>query len=121
MNWFKLVPIIIAWVPHVVRGVVTIEALFGSGKTGAEKREAVLLYLGETSTKLGLPWGDQAIEVVDSIIETVVRFLNLFRVFSKGEQPALPSQGTPEVNVAQVIHQSDAALEAFLNRTSSGQ
>lgn len=123
MNWFKLVPIIIAWVPHVVRGVVTIEALFANGKTGEEKREAVLLYLSETSERLGLPWGEQAIEVVDSIIETVVRFLNLFKVFTKGDQPALPevqalARTMPEVNVKEVIHQSDPALEAFLARTN---
>jgi hypothetical protein len=81
MNVFRLVPLVIAWLPHVIAAVSVVEAVFGSGKSGVEKRELVLSFLRRVSSQLGLPWGDRAVEAVALTIDAVVGILNLVGTF----------------------------------------
>jgi hypothetical protein len=112
------------WGPHVISAVYLIEQLFGSGLSGPEKKEAVLAWLREKQQKLGLPWGEQVIVVVGSLIDTVVGLLNLLGVFRRTQdlspdELAAAEAAAAGVNTANVhrVVESDPELAAFLTKT----
>ena len=45
MAFLKWIPTALAWLPHVIAGIVVIESVLGPGKTGAEKKQAVLAWI----------------------------------------------------------------------------
>lgn len=90
MTFLKFIPLFLLWIKPVIGAVMTIEALFGGGLTGEEKKQRVLEYLRELNdTKLNLPWGDDAINTISNIIDSVVWFLNKYGFFThKDEESA---------------------------------
>lgn len=124
MTFLKLVPLILVWIKPVIGAVMTIEALFGSGLNGAEKKERVLEYLRELNEKtLKLPWGDDALRVVDEIIDKVVWFLNKYGIFkhNDSEDPEAVNAVRAVLRVADAhegkVEEGDPALRDFINKT----
>lgn len=124
MTFLKLVPLFFVWIKPVIGAVMTIEALFGSGLTGMEKKERVLEYLRELNEKtLNLPWGEDAIQVVDDLIDKVVWFLNKYGIFKHNddEDPEAVRAVRAVVDVAEAhkgkVADSDPALRDFIAKT----
>lgn len=80
------IPLVMTWLPVVMAGVTIIESLFGSEKSGPEKKEAVLAWLARAGEKLGLPWTERALEVVSGLIDVVVDVLNFIGSFRHAEE-----------------------------------
>jgi hypothetical protein len=122
MTFLKFVPLFFVWIKPVIGAVMTIEALFGSGLTGEEKKDRVLEYLRELNdTTLNLPWGDDAIEIVGELIDKVVWFLNKYGIFKHNddEDPEAVRAVRAVVNVAEAhkgkVTDSDPELNAFVS------
>lgn len=75
------IPLVMTWLPIVMAGVTIFESLFGSEKSGAEKKEAVLAWLRRVGEKLGMPWTERALEVVSNLIDVVVDVMNFVGSF----------------------------------------
>jgi len=123
VKYFTYIPILIAWLPEIIKAVTIIEAVLDPKTPGAEKKQAVLAYLSQVAEKTKLPWGEQAIGVVSSVIDTVVGILNFLRVFSKAaDKPAEVTDAEPIVTAASVNEQvveameHDPILDAFLSK-----
>jgi hypothetical protein len=124
MNVLRLIPVILAWLPHAIAAVAVIEAVLGPGKTGAEKKKLVLDYLQSTATKLGLPWGEQAVRAVDLVIDAIVGIMNFIGAFrhTAEEEPeivqvaATIAAASKSVTAATVNAVDDSALTAFKNK-----
>lgn len=129
MNIFRVLPLIVKYAPLVYSAVNIVEDLYGSTKSGPEKKELVMAWLSNTARQLALPWGDAAIGVVSNLIDTVVGIYNFIGLFrsrsSEGEEPAEVQAATVEVaaqteatvkeNVRKVTEQ-DPELAAFLEK-----
>lgn len=123
---FRFIPIIIKWMPLVISAITTVESLFGSGMTGAQKKEKVLAWLSRLAKERNLPWGEDAINVISDLIDTVVGIMNFVGLFRNreavefnelGEQEELASSTAPAstANVAKAKEQ-DPELAAFLEK-----
>lgn len=123
MNIIQWLSIGIKWGPHVISAVYLIETLFGSGMTGAEKKEAVMAWLHEQQAKLNLPWGGQVIDIISNMIDTVVGLLNLLGVF-KREKDLSPAEiesgkaaaATVDRAGLNEVVESDPELQRFMTR-----
>lgn len=121
MNVLRLIPLVIAWLPHAIAAVTVIEAVIGPSKTGAEKKKLVLDYLRSTSLKLGLPWGDSAIKAIELAIDAIVGIMNFIGQFrhAADEEPEVAAAAAVVANVrnafpaASTALEDDAALTAF--------
>ena len=124
MNVIRLIPIILAWLPHAIAAVAVIEAVLGPGKTGAEKKKIVLEYLQSTAAKLGLPWGEQAVKAIELVIDAIVGIMNFIGAFrhTAEEEPEIVEAAasiaavskTPDVALANAV--ADPVLAAFKNQ-----
>jgi hypothetical protein len=101
MQLFRLVPIILKWLPHVVSAVTLIE-LFASDRSGAEKKAAALSWLERTSEKMDLPWGAHVKSTVAGLIDAAVGVANLVGYFAKG-QKAKPAN--PDVELSRFLQE----------------
>lgn len=128
MNIFRSLPLIIKYAPLVYSAVNIIEDLYGSAVPGPEKKRIVLAWLADTSTRLNLPWGDAAVQVVSNLIDTVVGIYNFIGVFrnkedaDESEELKVATQSVvsdtkerADANVRQVTEQ-DPALKAFMEQ-----
>lgn len=106
MALFKLIPLILKWIPHVITAVSLVEVL-ASDKPGAEKKKAAMQWLEKTAAKMQLPWGGQAVQVVGNLVDASVGVANLVGAFRTKEEALKPV-------IAAAQH--DAELEAFLNQ-----
>lgn len=121
MNVIRLIPIILAWLPHAIAAVTVIEAVLGPGKTGAEKKQLVLAYLQSTADKLGLPWGEQAVNAIGLVIDAIVGILNFIGTFrhTAEEEPEITQAANLMAASAPVAIKTvdeDAALTHFKNQ-----
>jgi hypothetical protein len=123
IRFFTYIPILIAWLPKIIEAVTVIEAVLDPKTSGPEKKHAVLAYLSDVAKKTKLPWGDQAIQVIDSVIDTVVGILNFLRIFThRGDKPAevveAPAAVTPAAVTERVADamKDDPVLDAFLGK-----
>lgn len=121
MRYLQYIPIIIAWLPHVIAGVAVVEGVTSKETTGAQKKALVLDYLRATATRLGLAWGEQAIKAIELLIDAAVMILNLAGVFkhsAETEPDVLEAQADAPIQLAlQSVNAADPALEAFMERT----
>jgi hypothetical protein len=123
VKFFTYVPIVLAWLPEIVKAVMIIEAVLDPKVPGAEKKQAVLAYLSQVAEKSKLPWGDQAVEVISSVIDTVVGIFNFLRVFLKGGETADAVEAPPVVTADAVNERvadamaHDPVLDSFLSKT----
>jgi hypothetical protein len=109
MNVIRLIPILLAWLPHAIAAVAVVEAVLGPGKTGAEKKKLVLDYLQSTASKLALPWGEQAVAAIGLVIDAVVGILNFIGAFRH------TADETPEIKQAAAV--VSAAAPAFATKS----
>ena len=123
VSFLRFIPLAIVWIPHVIRGVIVIESLFGSGKPGEEKKAAVLAWLSATGARLGLPWTGAAIAAISDLIDTVVSILNFVGAFRGGGEAidagVLVSDETAVVtnrSIADAL-EDDPELAAFMERS----
>lgn len=124
MNIIQWLSIGIKWGPHVISAVYLIETLFGSGMTGAEKKEAVMAWLRKQQEALQLPWGDQAIGIISNMIDTVVGILNLLGVFRHTEElseadleSGREAAATVKIQNVHAVIAEDPELSAFMAKT----
>jgi len=103
MALFKLIPLILKWIPHVITAVSLVEVL-ASDKPGSEKKKAAMAWLEKTSAKMNLPWGTQAVQVVSNLVDASVGVANLVGAFRAKEEVLAP------------VPVRDPELEAFLNQ-----
>jgi hypothetical protein len=105
MAVFKLIPLILKWLPHVVTAVSLIEVL-ASDKPGAEKKRAAMAWLEKTSAKLNLPWGGQAVNVVGNLVDASVGVANLVGAFRPKEEVLKPVETpAPDPDLEQFLAQ----------------
>ena len=90
MQFLKMVPIVLRWLPHVV-GAVSLIEVFASQKSGAEKKVAAMAWLQRTSDKMNLPWGPKVAPVVSGLIDAAVGIANLVGHFRHAERLAVPA------------------------------
>jgi hypothetical protein len=125
VKFFTYVPILIAWLPEIIKAVTIIEAVLDPKVPGAEKKQAVMAYLSQVAEKSKLPWGDQAVEVISSVIDTVVGIFNFLRVFLKGGEAPDTVEAPPVVTADYVnervadVMAHDPVLESFLSKTKA--
>ena len=122
MRFLQFVPLIIAWLPHVIAGIAVVESVASNGKSGAQKKEIVLDYLRATALRLGLSWGDQAVRAIDLLIDAAVTILNLLGIFKHEEEEALDvAEARRDAPILKVVEASldDDALISFMERTRS--
>lgn len=81
MKLFTLVPILLAWLPEIIKAVAIFEAVLDPKTPGPEKKAAVMAYLSDVAAKSKLPWGPQAVQLIGGIIDTVVGILNFIGQF----------------------------------------
>lgn len=81
MKLFTLVPILLAWLPEIIKAVAVFEAVLDPKTPGPEKKAAVMAYLSDVAAKSKLPWGPQAVQLIGGIIDTVVGILNFIGQF----------------------------------------
>jgi len=104
MHILRFIPIMLAWLPHVVAGIVMIESVVGKSTNGREKKALVLEYLKATAGKLHLTWGDTAITALSMLIDSVVLIMNIVGGFKHKDQE------DPEVSEARDSLPSNAYL-----------
>jgi len=132
MNIFSRISLIFTWLPFVVSAVSVVEAMFNPATPGADKKAAALAYLSTVAEKIGLPWGDAAVEVISNLIDTVVTIANFIGRFVKGadaspedvevlNSPAVKGAAPPieiaRKNVAERVAK-DPVLDAFMKQTA---
>ncbi len=124
------IPLILRWMPLVLTGVSVVEGLFGSAKPGSEKKAEVFAWLRKAGEKAGLPWTEQAIEVLDRLIDVIVDILNFFGVFKHTSEYdeaeveahaaiAVATSGVTDEHVRKVVTE-DALLKEFMEKTKRG-
>lgn len=126
MNVLQLVPLVLAWLPHVIAAVSVVEAVFGSGKSGSEKRALVIDFLRSTAEKLHLPWGDAAIRAIELVIDAVVGILNFVGAFRHGVDVEPEVQQAARLMASAPASTSNVALDdpaliEFKNRLRVGE
>jgi hypothetical protein len=120
MKFLQFVPLILAWLPHVIAGVAVVEGVTSKSTTGAEKKRLVLDYLRATALRLGLAWGDQAVKAIDLLIDAAVTILNLAGVFRHDEDAdpvVTEARADAPVRAATRSAAEDPELAAFMERT----
>lgn len=126
MNLFRFIPLLFQWGGTVVSAVVTIESLFGSGLSGAEKKERVMAFLSKVQKDQNLPWGEDVLGVIGNLIDTVVGILNFTGLFRRGQDASdedvsaaaavvVDTATVTNANVAKAKEQ-DPELAAFLDK-----
>lgn len=124
MRYLTFIPIILAWLPHVIAGVAVVEGVVSKDTSGEAKKKLVLDYLRATATRLGLSWGEQAVKAIELLIDAAVMILNLAGVFKHAdvtEPEVLEAQDDAPVKTATVKPvNSDPELTAFMERTRAG-
>lgn len=128
MKLFTLVPILLAWLPEIIKAVAIFEAVLDPKTPGAEKKAAVMAYLSDVAAKSKLPWGPQAVELIGGIIDTVVGILNFIGQFrhkkdmDPEEVEAISTAATVSPSLVAekvaVKAEQDEALDAFLRKVS---
>lgn len=123
MTFLKYIPLFLLWIKPAIGAVMTIEALFGGGLSGPEKKARVLEYLKELNdTKLKLPWGDDALNIIGNIIDSVVWFLNKYGFFTHNseEKPEdiLATKAAIEIAGSHNDKVADPALAEFMAKTA---
>lgn len=126
MKLFALVPVLLAWLPEIIKAVFIFEATLDPKTPGPEKKAVVMAYLGEVAAKSKLPWGPQAVELIDGIIDTVVGILNFIGQFrhkkdmDPSEVEAISTASTASsalvAEKVAVRAEQDEALDAFLRK-----
>lgn len=125
MKLFTLVPVLLAWLPEIIKAVTIFEAVLDPKTPGAEKKATVMAYLSQVAAKSKLPWGPQAVEVIGGIIDTVVsvmNFLNKFRHKSDvptEEVEAASAASIPQAEVKTQVAKAaegDEVLDEFLGK-----
>lgn len=118
MTILRLIPLILAWLPHAIAAVTVIEAVVGPGKTGAEKKALVLAYLRSTAEKLGLPWGDSAVKAIELAIDAIVGIMNFIGQFrhTAEEEPEITAAATTLAAASVSAPDRDEVLAAFKNQ-----
>jgi hypothetical protein len=122
MRYLQFIPIIIAWLPHVIAGVAVVEGVASKTVTGAEKKTLVLDYLRATALRLGLAWGDQAVKAIELLIDAAVTILNMLGVFKHDdviEPEVQEAKADAPVRIATATVNSDPELLAFMERTKA--
>lgn len=119
MRFLTLIPIILAWLPHVIAGVAVVEGVASKETTGEQKKKLVLDYLRATATRLGLTWGEQAVKAVELLIDAVVTILNIAGVFkhTNATEPEVLEAKADAPVTASTRMNSDPELVAFMERT----
>lgn len=119
----KHLPLVLAWLPHVLTGVTLFEGLLDRNTSGADKKAAVLAWLSTLAEKSGLPWGEAALEVISGLIDTVVSVLNFVGSFThKADDPPglsnAPAAADPVVVTRAVTQRAsaDPELAALLTK-----
>jgi len=84
LKWLAFVPVVVRWTPKVIETVVVVEGLFSSVKPGAVKKAEALSLLRGVATEAGWSWGDGVVEALSSLIDTVVRIMNAYKIFKHG-------------------------------------
>lgn len=124
MRYLTFIPIILAWLPHVIAGVAVVEGVVSKDTTGEAKKKLVLDYLRATATRLGLSWGEQAVKAIELLIDAAVMILNLAGVFKHSdvtEPEVLEAKDDAPIKTATVkLVNSDPELTAFMERTRAG-
>jgi hypothetical protein len=126
MKLFTLVPILLAWLPEIIKAVAIFEAVLDPKTPGAEKKAAVMAYLSDVAAKTKLPRGPQAVELIGGIIDTVVGILNFIGQFrhkkdmAPEEVEAISTAATvsPALVAEKVAvkAEQDEALDSFLRK-----
>jgi hypothetical protein len=88
MKVFSLIPVLLAWLPEIIKAVAIFEAVLDPRTPGKDKKAAVMAYLSGVAAKTKLPWGPQAVELIGGIIDTVVGILNFIGQFRHKEDMA---------------------------------
>jgi hypothetical protein len=96
MNFLKVIPIIIRWLPHVVTAISLVEVL-ASDKPGAVKKQSVMAWLERTSSKLNLSWGPAVVTTVGNLVDAAVGIANLVGYFK--DQPEAIKPDLSELNL----------------------
>jgi len=129
MKLFAVVPILLAWLPEIVKAVAIFEAVLDPHTPGSEKKSTVMAYLSQVAAKSKLPWGTQAVAVIGSVIDTVVGVLNFIGTFQHkadmdaeevkqvaAASPVKPSEAKAKVAAAAA---NDDVFQAFLTKTGA--
>jgi len=120
MRYLQYIPLIIAWLPHVIAGVAVVEGVTSKTVTGAKKKELVLDYLRATALRLGLSWGEQAVKAIELLIDAAVTILNIVGVFKHDADEApevTEAKADAPARIATATLNSDPDLLAFMERT----
>lgn len=125
MKLLTLVPVLLAWLPEIIKAVTIFELVLDPKTPGAEKKATVMAYLSQVAAKSKLPWGPQAVEVISGIIDTVVNVMNFLKKFGhKDDMPAeevdaASAAAIPQAEVrTQVVKaaEGDEVLDEFLGK-----
>ena len=119
MRYLQFIPIILAWLPHVIAGIAVVESVANKDTTGAEKKQLVLDYLRATALRLGLSWGEQAVKAIELLIDAAVTLLNLVGVFkheTDSEPEVVEAKKDAPVRIATATVNDDPALSAFMEQ-----
>lgn len=119
MRYLQFIPIILAWLPHVIAGIAVVESVASKDTTGARKKELVLDYLRATALRLGLSWGEQAVKAIELLIDAAVTILNLVGVFkhdAETEPDVAEAKRDAPVRIATATVNDDPALTAFMEQ-----
>jgi hypothetical protein len=128
MKIFALVPILLAWLPEIIKAVAIFEAILDPKTPGSEKKAAVMAYLSEVAAKSKLPWGQQAVEIIGQVIDTVVGILNFLGKFrhkadvDPAELEAASAAAVPPAETAEKVAKvaaEDEALAQFLAKSAN--
>lgn len=122
MRFLQYIPLILAWMPHVIAGVAVVEGVASRETTGAQKKALVLDYLRATALRLNLSWGDQAVRAIELLIDAAVTILNLLGVFQHDadvEPVVAEARVDAPVRVAVQSVVNDPELVAFMERTKA--
>lgn len=125
MKLFTLVPVLLAWLPEIIKAVTIFEAVLDPKTPGAEKKATVMAYLSQVAAKSKLPWGPQAVEVIGGIIDTVVSVMNFLNKFRhKADVPAEEVEAASAASIPQAevktqvakAAEGDEVLDEFLGK-----
>ena len=109
MKFFALVPILLAWLPEIIKAVAIFEAVLDPKMPGSEKKATVMAYLSQVAEKSGLPWGKEAVGVVGQIVDTVVGILNFLGKFRHKAEMDPAEVDAASVAASSVVTPAEAA------------
>lgn len=123
MKYLRFIPLVVTWLPHVVKLVSLVEVFGNRNLSGAEKKVAVMAQLSAIAERSKLPWGAAAVEVVSDLIDTTVavaNFLGSFRKSAEVEGEEEVGEAEAAVALAHVEERkaADPVLASFLERTN---